>query len=121
MIQDTTKIHAFKCSKCGEVQELRFAPTTNAKLLFFCVCFDCNFWREVTILIDDPNQAIIDGNAYHAEPDNGGNPKWKGFGGRLHKIKFKADGRIVETTNLQYQGEVPERFKADLPDNAEFI
>jgi len=49
----------------------------------------------------------------HSEP-------FKGFGGRDFSIKFY-DGRDIKTSNLWYQGEIPERFKEFLSDNAEFV
>lgn len=45
----------------------------------------------------------------------------KGFGGEARHIKFLGSGKIVRSTNLSYNGSVPESWKDRLPDTAEFI
>ena len=44
----------------------------------------------------------------------------RGFSGRKHVIKF-FDGREIVSTNLWYNGEIPESHRELLPNNAEFI
>lgn len=46
---------------------------------------------------------------------------YRGCGGQRFKIKFIETGEIVETNDLRCNGEVPEEFRDQLPDNAEFI
>ena len=53
-----------------------------------------------------------------ADEDSDG--PFRGFGGAEHFFKF-FDGRIVRTTNLWHQGDIPARFRLLLPDNATLI
>lgn len=43
-----------------------------------------------------------------------------GFSGAKWRIKF-FDGREVVSHNLRHNGEIPQEYRAVLPDNAEFI
>jgi len=43
-----------------------------------------------------------------------------GFGGSEFRIRF-FDGREVVTHNLRHNGEIPQDYRAMLPDNAEFV
>ena len=78
------------------------------------------FWER--LLEDDLKRsqqvAIIDGHHYIIEPENSKEP-FRGFGGDKFIIHFK-DGREVITTNLWYQGEIPEEYKEKFPNNADF-
>ncbi len=101
-----------KCIICGK--ELKKSAYTNA-VLCSRDCFDVNFWNEN---IDD-TAIIINGECYH---DGGRKPSdYRGFlghSGRYFKIQMN-DGRIIETNNLWYNGEVPK--EREVKDNACFI
>jgi hypothetical protein len=43
----------------------------------------------------------------------------RGFGGARWAFRLLADGRVIHTTNLWFQGEIPAEFLGRLPDNAE--
>ena len=80
-----------------------------------------NYWTE--LLARDakrPNHsvAIIDGHHYIIEDENSSD-QFRGFGGDKFTITFK-DGKVVNTTNLWYQGEIPEECRHLYPDNADF-
>jgi hypothetical protein len=82
-------------------------------------CFDCSFWLDKAEYSDymASHQVIIKGEHFMlGETDS----FIRGFGGRKFKIQF-FDGRIIETNNLWYQGEIPEQFRSMLPDNAVFL
>ena len=82
-------------------------------------CFSDDFWRDKLAGKDDPAVARIEGCHYvigdKAEPG-----RWNGFGGRWHTIRFN-DGRVVKTCDLWTQSKIPDRWREQLPDNAEFI
>ena len=97
------------CIICGkELEQSRF----RHKTLCSDKCFHIDFWNDCL----DENAIIIQGVCYH----DGTNSVTcgEGYGGRLFKIRMN-DGRIIETKNLRYNGEVPEDRK--VPDNATFI
>ena len=85
------------------------------------ICFKCSHWIG---LIEDQtieNRTVVDGRHYIACPkgtvDQYG---FRGFGGHNFKIAY-FDGRLIESDNVWHQGEIPERFRDRLPDNARFI
>ena len=81
-------------------------------------CFECSLWHERLSLLDDPGVAIIDGTLY-AIGDEDDPSLFRGFGGDKFVIKFK-DGREVITTNLWCGGHIPEYWRPQFPDNADF-
>lgn len=116
-----TRPGRFHCLKCNALDD---QSRTMCKLDGFC--FTCRFWQEKVEWNSGSdrqrkpeNLARIAGRHYVIHPDTG-KMSWRGFGGQKFKIKFH-DGRIVETTNLWHQGEIPKNFRDELPDNAEFI
>ena len=101
-----------KCEICGkEIEKSRYSH----KVICSDKCFDEDFWLDK---IKDKDEYIrIDGVCYHL-----GNEKdmFRGFGGSQFKIKF-FDGREITSTNLWHNGDIPEKYKGELCDNAEFI
>lgn len=88
------------------------------------LCFTCNFWKKYVGLKNDPRSVRINGEHYWLGDDNGTPDRYKGYGGRQFKIRclnVSGSSITVTTTDLWYQGEIPERFRADLPDNANWI
>ena len=83
------------------------------------LCHTCNFWQTHIEHKDDPECIRAGHKHYRVYPDK--NSGFKGFGGHTFTIEM-LDGRIITTSNLWQQGEIPERFWEQLPDNAkEFI
>lgn len=105
------------CKLCGKLEHAGYIKDTKERLIANAVCFDCDFWDSKLKLLNDPKVVRIKGFHYSIGPATG--CSMLGFGGRLFRIKF-FDGRIVETNNLWCQGEIPERFREALPDNARF-
>ena len=96
------------CEVCGKEFEEGCAG--------FCSehCFEEDFWTKAL----DGKEIVIGGECYHVglEDDS---PSWfHGYGGARFKIRMN-DGRVIETTNLWNQGDIPARFYTG--DNAEFI
>lgn len=105
-----------KCSVCGK--KIKESKYSNAKLCS-SECFSINFWRE--IIAEKDKHIIIDGRCYI----DGGEVKdidhhlFLGFSGHRFWIRF-FDGNEITTNNLWFQGDVPDKFKNELPDNAKF-
>lgn len=78
-------------------------------------CFKEWFWRKT--LNPKTNPIIIDGNCYHVEDEND-NSYFRGFAGRSFTIQMD-NGKVIHTTNLWHQGEVPKEFYTG--DNAKFV
>lgn len=105
-----------KCKKCGVEIDALHLDNPKEEL-----CFSCNFWQQqhdADLKCKDHEFAIIDGKHYRIGPEDA--PAYfRGFGGDKFVIKFH-DGTEVITTNLWYQGEIPDVFKKDMPNNADF-
>lgn len=101
-----------KCIICGKTIESSAYSNAN---LCSSKCFHENFWNENL----DETAIIVNGCCYH---DGGRKPAgysgFMGHGGKLFKIEM-FDGRIIETNNLWYNGEIP--TERAVKDNARFI
>jgi len=107
------KLNCIICNK--EIEESEY---TNA-VLCSSECFHINHWNEMIKNKDSPKIARINREQYYIE-DEDKNILFRGYSGRKFKIKF-FDGREIISTNLWYNGEIPESHRELLPDNAEFI
>ena len=112
----------FKCKECGtDVNTLLSFPGMAKLLKREQLCPDCYFWLPIVRERNNPKRVIVDHVAYRIGEGDKKTPKCiLGFGGRKFRIKFN-DGRIVETIDLNCNGNIPERFWEDLPDNAVFM
>jgi hypothetical protein len=112
----------FTCSSCGHHPvKTHFGEPTRSRMITKQVCFTCDFWLG---LIDNKgltpeNRFIIEGHHYVALPNDPHPLAMRGFSGRRFEIKTD-DGRTIVTNNLWHQGEIPERFRDRLPNNAVF-
>lgn len=71
-------------------------------------------------LRDRRNAVVIDGIHYRIEPEGNDELGFRGFGGRRFVIR-KHNGEEIVTTNLWYQGVIPPKWRAVLPDDAVFV
>lgn len=79
------------------------------------LCHECDYWiRQINIKPE--NRVVVKGVHFRISKSE----TFKGFGGRVVLIAFK-DGRTITTNNLWCQGDIPERFRRYLPDNAEIV
>lgn len=80
-------------------------------------CFTRKFWNN--IMEEKDEHVIVDGTCYAIAntPING----FCGFGGCRFKIKMFDTGEVIETDNLWYQGKIPEEYRNQFPDTAQFI
>lgn len=111
---------ALYCSICGAPDNANY--NIRKEMLEQKLCFTCHFWQDKIRWRSEgnPKAAVINGQHNMIEPDESGDRRWSGCGGREFKIKFN-DGRQVVTHNLWHQGSIPERFRNVLTDNAVFV
>ena len=105
------------CVECGEVINAEFMEPVRTNILNRQLCFNCLFWTEYVETKSDHSHLVVNNNHYVIGPATG---YQGGFGGAKFNIKFN-DGREVTTTNLWMQGDIPERFRDRLPNNAVFV
>lgn len=131
---------AYTCKECGEREE-RPTDADDARALATLYdekptpwergeCLGCTFWLEKIRWLAGPEahrSAIVNGTHFRIAPDvppadirrRGG--LGVGHGGGAFLFRFKPDGRLVLCHNVWCQGDIPERFRARLPDNAESL
>lgn len=87
-------------------------------------CFNWECWNQIAERdrgVDAARAVVVNGTHYYLGDENERGPsRFRGFGGNRFVIRF-LDGRTVTSTNLWHQGEVPQEFAEQLPDNAEFV
>jgi len=106
------------CLECGNIVTTHYVEPTKTRLIEGNICFHCDHWVEWEKRKDDPRVARIEGGHYrYSDPTDKG---FRGFGGRKFVIQFD-DGRLIESSNLWFQGDIPDRFRERLPDNAKFV
>lgn len=85
-------------------------------------CFHINFWNDkVESVRTEPRQVVINGEVYWIGDEDQHPFEFRGFTGLKFKIKRRDTGEVFETTNLWYNGKVPEEYKDKIKDNADFI
>lgn len=90
------------------------------------VAFTASFWMEKVgwRLAGDRNRlngnpvVRCDGSHYVLGSGNSG---MRGVGGRPFRFRMLADGRVVKSTDVWFQGVIPAEFRDLLPDNAEAV
>ena len=113
---------AFTCAECGMLEQST-GWANGTRLVARSLCFSCDLWVDRVAERGSPGKVIVDGRWYGYDPTcpmRGGRPEHRGFGGRRFAILL-ADGTTVVTDNLWTGGEIPERFRDRLPDDARFV
>jgi hypothetical protein len=109
----------FSCGHTGSDAYMGGPGSTKERMDQKDICFDCAFWDQYVDRKDEPNIVRVN-HVHYVIGDENASGAFRGFGGAKWIIKFK-DGREVTTTNLWFQGKVPEEFWNRLPDNADSL
>lgn len=110
MSKATTK----KCGKCGKKNDLsHFGENLNTEW-----CFNCNYWNQR--LEEKSSLLIVDGWVYKPGPKRPKGTPYLGFAGRTFHYRKLGETEWKETNNMWGLGTVPEIWKDEFPDNAEF-
>ena len=113
------KVDIAKCAECGKSHSGDWMDDVAEELISRGVCFQCNFWLEKVEIAKQEKAVRIKGRHYIIGLEDPQVRMFRGSGGTKFTVSF-FDGRVVETTNLWHQGQIPEHFRERLPDNAEF-
>lgn len=117
-----SKYDEIVCTICGDNATLSYMGEVGDRMREKTLCFTCAFWEEkVEWVAQHPDASVrVDGRHFIVAPDKHPSQRYlAGFGGTLWIVAFN-DGRRVETRNLWHGGEIPERWRDQLPDNATF-
>lgn len=112
----------YACSICRGCATADYYEPTKSRLLSKKICFSCDHWQQIIEADRGPNKdiAVVVNSKHYQMGANTLRPhRWSGFGGREWHIKF-FDGRDATCNNLWGQGDIPERWRVQLPDNAVF-
>ena len=104
------------CEICG--QQIEKSMFSNA-VLCSAKCHTAHYWLERVKNKDSKTQVVIGDTMYQIEPEDDIGA-FRGYDGALFYVKFY-DGRLVRTTNLWFNGKIPEAFRSLLPPNAELM
>lgn len=114
----------FACSICKGCADPSYMEPTGSRIVRERICFGCDFWLEMIRkdATEYKDRAVrVDGKHYVMGEKRGRDgERWAGFGGAVWNIEF-FDGRKERCNNLWSQGDIPERWREQLPDNARFI
>lgn len=114
--------HEDRCQECDKFIEYGRFIGMERERAPLAHCWDCKFWLPRIAALHDGKHFVAEGSD--------GKPYWyslgskktpsshNGFAGRWHTVTF-TDGRVVETCDLWFGGDVPERFQDRLPVTAE--
>lgn len=83
------------------------------------LCFTCAFWKE-KIENPHPDREIVNGFHYVINPWLYSRGFFQGFGGKSMYL-LRNNGTVTRSNNVWCQGEIPERFRSQLPNTARFI
>lgn len=114
------KQHTCKC--CGEKYEAdEYNPKSHIVKLMKKkgLCFQCAFWTQ-HIENPLPNREIINGVHYVFKPYQSSRSVFQGSGGHVFYI-MHPDNSVLMSNNVWCQGDVPKRFRKQLPDTARII
>ena len=104
-----------ECEICGkQIEKSQYYDN----IICSSECFTKHYWLERVKNKDSKRQVVAKGVVYQISDENDIS-SFRGFDGAKLVIHF-FDGRKVFTSNLWHNGTVPDEFRDQLPDNAEF-
>lgn len=109
------------CVECGKLDNAaNFLKSKADAMVARSLCFTCLFWTEILEgLTNEPTAFRAKGQHWQIGDENAPRgSSYRGCGGAPFLVTF-TDGRPPRrTTNLWHQGDIPERFRERMPDNA---
>lgn len=119
---DANEAQLCHCKICGSHQDL---GSYDKRALIYKkmkeeqLCFTCAFWKDK---IDNPvaNREIINGCHYTFHPWIEKPQAFLGHAGSPYYV-LRNDGTVARSNNVWFQGNIPERFRTQLPDTAKLI
>jgi ribosomal protein L37E len=110
----------YLCGICGEAD----SPTNwMGDALEDELCFHCSFWvRKIRDYRYSNKMIVVDGNLYRVGKEEPKSLfKFRGHSGRKFTIEKLDTHESFISTNLWHNGQIPDRFRDKLPDDAKFL
>jgi hypothetical protein len=111
----------FTCRECGEWHGREWVPEHAARLRKEQLCHHCYFWHEKIHWManaKDAARCVRTSDFIHFTIGDEQIRGSRGHSGRPFIVTFR-NGGTVRTTNLWFQGPIPERFRDRLTPNAD--
>lgn len=105
----------FSCKRCGalvDCTEYNPMSSITKEMESKHLCFHCAYWQG-KVNNPNPNQYIINSKCYLFHPYTKSQDKTF--------YVMRNDGTVARSSNICFQGNVPEDFRSELPDTAKFI
>lgn len=115
----------YNCKLCGNQENPDDFCNENNRvvetMLKQHVCFNCAFWMNIINSQAPPGQIII-GHTYYIAHPYVKRPlnRIKGNNGKEMYIRI-FNGELIKSNNVWCKGEIPEQFREQLPDTANFL
>jgi hypothetical protein len=112
------EILADPCKKCGTLVKANWLEPSRSEILASNLCFSCNLWSKRAAVKDTKNHIVVNGSWYTISEETS-NSYFRGYGGA--KFTIKRGEETIVSTNLWCGGDVPDIWRSEIPDNAQFI
>lgn len=107
------------CVICGRRVHHNFMEPVKQQMIAKNMCFSCNLWDNRAS--ESPDNRMIVRHSMYTVSDEKASHFMRGFGGARFKFKSLKDGKVTESTNVWFGGDIPKYFWERMPDNAEMI
>ena len=117
-----TKVRCIICGKEFDTDDRNSYFSTEKGVVCSDDCFNEYFWRGKIdeYKKDHSKLVVIDHRCYFIDNERS-TSYFRGFGGRKFVIKIKNTNEVITTTNLWFNGDIPDKYQSELIDNAEFV
>jgi hypothetical protein len=104
-------------AEAGQAHPCEHCKGADSEERYAWRCFTCKYWLDLVALGVDGRSIICAGiHQRLGTQTERVAPELRGHSGRKARVHY-LDGRVVETVDLWYQGEIPQRFRDQLADN----
>lgn len=114
----------YTCSCCSQEDNFSAYKPTTALLPYMIeqhVCYECAFWQNI-IATPIYGQEVIDGYLFVIHSSTLRPLHVLNFSkGKEYYIRRKSDGELIKSNNVECKGKIPEHFREQLPDTADFL
>lgn len=115
------KILPNRCVECGNLVETCYQEPEQ--MIERNMCFSCNLWTNRIQSANRSNVMIVEGCMYTLGSGDTDAAGFKGFGGAEFEFRrlTTLSNATIKSKNVWFGGEIPNRFKERIPDNAIII
>ena len=115
--------HWIHCRECMTMETNTYMASVQAQMTDRKLCYTCNFWWNRWKKCGDMRSIIVADRAYWIGNEDSSPSHTRGFGGAPYLIHLfnVTPNKLMKSTNLWANGDIPERFKIRIANNAHFL